>query len=173
MLSCKLLIAALSALALAGCGPKMQPKPKAADVAAGEAFLAANAKDPAVHTLADGLEYKIVKSGPADGEHPRPQDEVKVNYEGRLLGPANAPEGGTVFDSSFKRGEPADFGLDGLVPGWIEALQLMKPGDEWMLYLPAKLGYGDDAPPGGPIPPGAVLVFRIQLLGVLKHDGPQ
>ncbi len=163
-----------SALAtLAACGPAMKPRPKAADVQAGQAFLAANAKDPAVHTLPDGLEYRIVTSGDPGGPHPRPQDEVKVNYEGRLLGPANAPLTGPVFDSSFARGVPADFPLAGLVPGWVEAMQLMRPGDEWTLYVPPKLAYGDDPPPGAPIPPGAVLIFRIQLLGVLQHDGPQ
>jgi FKBP-type peptidyl-prolyl cis-trans isomerase len=167
------LLLALALLALAACGPAMKPRPKAADVKAGQAFLAANGKDPAVHTLADGLEYRIVTSGDPGGPHPRPQDEVKVNYEGRLLGPPNAPLTGQVFDSSFARGVPADFPLEGLVPGWVEAMQLMRPGDEWTLYLPPKLGYGDDAPPGGSIPPGAVLIFRIQLLGVLQHDGPQ
>ena len=163
----------LSLLALCACGPAAKPQPKAADVQAGQAFLAANAKDPAVHALPDGLEYKVIASGPADGMRPRPQDEVKVNYEGRLLGPAGAPLTGQVFDSSFARGAPVAFPLQGLVPGWVEALQLMRPGDEWMLYLPAKLGYGDEPPPGAPIPPGAVLIFRIQLLGVLQHDGPQ
>jgi peptidylprolyl isomerase/FKBP-type peptidyl-prolyl cis-trans isomerase FklB len=163
----------VSVLALASCGPAMKPKPKAADLQAAQAFLAANAKDPAVHTLSDGLQYKVIASGPADGPHPRPQDEVKVNYEGRLLGPANAPLTGQVFDSSFARGVPADFPLGGLVPGWVEGMQLMRPGDEWMLYLPAKLAYGDNPPDGAPIPPGAVLIFRVQLLGVLPHDGPQ
>ncbi|HUO22921.1 MAG TPA: FKBP-type peptidyl-prolyl cis-trans isomerase [Caulobacteraceae bacterium] len=160
-------------LGLAACGPAMKSQPKPADVQAGQAFLAANAKDPAVHTLSDGLEFKVLASGDPGGPHPRPQDEVKVNYEGRLLGPANAPLTGQVFDSSFARGVPADFPLAGLVPAWVEALQLMRPGDEWMLYVPSKLAYGDDPPPGGPIPPGAVLIFRIQLLGVLQHDGPQ
>src|SRR5579872_1744303 len=142
------LAAALALLALGAC--QRHAKPAAAEASAGQAFLAANAKDPAVHTLADGLEYKVIASGPAGGVHPRPQDEVKVNYEGRVLGPANDPLGGQVFDSSFQRGTPAAFPLEGLVPGWVEALQLMKPGDEWMLYLPAKLGYGDSPPPGAP-----------------------
>ena len=168
-----LLVPGLALLVLSACGPAMKPQLKATDVQAGQAFLAANAKDPAVHTLADGLEYKIVTTGPADGAHPRPQDEVKVNYEGRLLGPAGAPLTGRVFDSSFARGQPADFPLQGLVAGWVEALQLMRPGDEWMLYIPAKLAYGDDPPPGAPIPPGTVLIFRIQLLGVLQHEGAQ
>jgi peptidylprolyl isomerase/FKBP-type peptidyl-prolyl cis-trans isomerase FklB len=153
-------IAALGlALVLAACSAH-----KAADAAAAtkaaEAFMAANAKQPGVVTLPSGLEYKIVASGPADGAHPRASDEVKVNYEGKLTD-------GKVFDSSFARGEPADFPLDGLVPGWVEALQLMRPGDEWILYIPPKLGYGDEDK--GPIPAGSVLIFRVQLLGVLRH----
>ena len=168
----KVLLSVLALLALSACGPGMRAKPKAADVQAAQAFLAANAKAPDVHVLPDGLQYKITTSGPADGVHPRAQDEVKVNYEGRLLGPPDAPMTGKVFDSSFARGAPADFPVGGLVPGWTEALQLMRPGDEWTLYLPSKLAYGDDPPPGAPIPPGAVLIFRVQLLGVLQHDGP-
>jgi peptidylprolyl isomerase/FKBP-type peptidyl-prolyl cis-trans isomerase FklB len=155
----------LALLALGAC--HRQAKPAAAEASAGQAFLAANAKDPAVHALPDGLEYKVIASGPADGVHPRPQDEVKVNYEGRLLGPAGAPLTGQVFDSSFARGAPVAFPLQGLVPGWVEALQLMRPGDEWILYVPPSLGYGDEDK--GEIPPNSVLIFRIQLLGVLAH----
>ena len=92
--------------------------------------------------------------------HPRPQDEVKVHYEGTLLD-------GTVFDSSYKTGNPVVFTLGSLIPGWIEGIQLMKPGDEFLLYVPSKLGYGDAD--SGPIPPGSTLVFRIELLGVLQH----
>ena len=148
------------ALAVAACH---KAPPKAADTSANDAFLAKNAKEPGVTTLPDGLQYKIVHSGPADGEKPRPQDEVKVNYEGSLLS-------GEVFDSSFKRGEPYTTQLEGIIDGWIEVLQLMRPGDEWIVWIPPKLGYGDQA--GGPIPPNSVLKFRIQMLGVLKHDGP-
>jgi peptidylprolyl isomerase/FKBP-type peptidyl-prolyl cis-trans isomerase FklB len=173
MRSRQLIVPVLALLALSACGPATKPQAKPADIQAGQAFLAANATAPGVHVLADGLQYKIVTSGPADGVHPGLQDEVKVNYEGRVLGPPNDPMNGQVFDSSFKRGEPADFPLNGLVQGWIEALQLMRPGDEWILYIPAKLAYGDDPPPGAPIPPGAILIFRIQLLGVLQHPGPQ
>jgi peptidylprolyl isomerase/FKBP-type peptidyl-prolyl cis-trans isomerase FklB len=115
-----------------------------------------------VVTLPDGLQYRIDKSGPADGARPKTQDEVKVNYEGKLLT-------GEVFDSSFARGQPVAFPLDGLIPGWVEALQLMRPGDEWTLWVPPALGYGDQAK--GPIPGNSVLQFRIQLLGVLPHRG--
>jgi peptidylprolyl isomerase/FKBP-type peptidyl-prolyl cis-trans isomerase FklB len=162
----------LRPLALAGfmilsaCGQKKPPPPQ---LAAGQAFLAQNAKADGVKVLPDGLQYRVLSSGPADGAHPRAQDEVKVNYEGKLLGPANAPLSGQAFDSSFERGMPADFGVGEVVPGWTEALQLMRPGDEWMIYLPPTLGYGDHGM--GPIPPGSVLVFRVQLLGVLQHSG--
>ena len=156
-------VAAAVILTMAGCHPKDQPKPPA-DSSANAAFLAKNAKEPGVTTLPDGLQYKIVTSGPAGGEKPRAQDEVKVNYEGSLLS-------GEVFDSSFKRGEPATFGLDGVIPGWTEVMQLMKPGDEWIVWIPPQLAYGDE-PPGPQIPPNSVLKFRIQLLGVLRHDLP-
>jgi FKBP-type peptidyl-prolyl cis-trans isomerase len=146
------------ALALAACGaPKAA---KSGDTRAAASYMAANAKLPGVVTLPSGLQYKIVTSGPADGPHPRLSDEVKVNYEGKLVS-------GEVFDSSFQRGVPADFPLEGLVPGWVEALQLMRPGDEWILYVPPQLGYGEDGQ--GPIPGDSVLIFRIQLLGVLPH----
>ena len=154
----RLLTALGLALALAACGaPKAA---KSGDIQAATSFMATNAKLPGVVTLPSGLQYKIVTSGPADGPHPRLSDEVKVNYEGKLLS-------GEVFDSSFARGAPADFPLEGLVPGWVEALQLMRPGDEWILYVPPALGYGEDGQ--GPIPGNSVLIFRIQLLGVLQH----
>jgi FKBP-type peptidyl-prolyl cis-trans isomerase len=128
---------------------------------AAQGFLTANSKQPGVVTLPSGLEYKIVRSGPADGLHPGPGDELKVNYEGKLLD-------GKVFDSSFARGEPADLPLAGLIPGWLEALPMMRPGDEWILYVPPALGYGPHSPDA--IPPNSLLIFRIQLLGVLQHS---
>jgi peptidylprolyl isomerase/FKBP-type peptidyl-prolyl cis-trans isomerase FklB len=150
-------------LALAACGPKAKtPASPAKDTADGAAFLVKNAKEPGVTTLPDGLQYKVVKSGPAGGPSPKKGDEIKINYEGTLLS-------GEVFDSSFKRGVPAVMPLDHLVPGWMEALPMMHVGDEWIVYLPAKLGYGPEGQ--GPIPPNAVLVFRIQLLGVLPSGG--
>jgi peptidylprolyl isomerase/FKBP-type peptidyl-prolyl cis-trans isomerase FklB len=149
-----LLIAAAVVLSLGACA-KAGPNPQV--VAAGESFLARNAHDAAVHVTASGLQYKILQSGPAAGVSPKATDEVKVNYEGRLLD-------GTVFDSSYQRGEPAVFQVSGLIPAWTEALQLMKPGDVWMLYAPSKLAYGDEG--AGPIPPGAVLQFKIELVAV-------
>jgi FKBP-type peptidyl-prolyl cis-trans isomerase len=144
-------------LALAACAPRHA---HSGAPGAAQAFMTANAKQPSVVTLPSGLEYKVVTSGPADGAHPRMSDEVKVNYEGKLVS-------GVVFDSSFARGEPADFPLQGLVEGWTQALQLMRPGDEWILWIPPSLGYGDEDK--GPIPAGSVLIFRLQLLGVLQH----
>lgn len=160
-----LLLAALAGLSLTACGPSAQDRAaqEAAILAAkssGEQFLAKNAKEPGVVTLPSGLQYKVVRSGPETGPHPRPIDEVKVNYEGKRLD-------GVVFDSSYERGVPASFQLRGLIPGWVEAMQLMRPGDEWMLYVPADLAYGDNQA-GPAIPPGSTLVFRIELIDVLR-----
>jgi peptidylprolyl isomerase/FKBP-type peptidyl-prolyl cis-trans isomerase FklB len=130
----------------------------------GDAFLARTAKDEGVVSLPSGLMYKVVRSGPASGVHPRPQDQVRVHYEGTLID-------GTVFDSSYAEGVPVVFRLGRLIPGWIEGIGLMRPGDEWILYVPAKLGYGREGA-GGRIPPGSVLIFRIELLGVLQLGGP-
>ena len=142
------------ALTEAACG---KPAPKAADVAQGKAFLIKNSAAPGVVTTPSGLQYRVVHSGPADGLRPKLADEVKVNYEGKLLD-------GEVFDSSFDRGAPAVMQVREVIPGWQEALQLMRPGDEWLIYVPAALAYGDRA--AGPIPPGSVLMFRLELLGV-------
>jgi peptidylprolyl isomerase/FKBP-type peptidyl-prolyl cis-trans isomerase FklB len=158
----RIAVAAVIALSVTACHPKGEAKPPA-DTSANAAFLAKNAKEPGVTTLPDGLQYKIVASGPAGGEKPRAQDEVKVNYEGTLLS-------GEMFDSSAKHGGPATFVLDEVIPGWTEAMQLMKPGDEWIIWIPPQLGYGDEAKPG--LPANSVLKFRVQLLGVLKHDAP-
>jgi FKBP-type peptidyl-prolyl cis-trans isomerase FklB len=125
------------------------------------AYLAANAKQPGVQTLPSGLQYKVVTSGPA-GPSPKEGDAIKVHYEGKLIN-------GTVFDSSFARDKPLLMPLANLVPAWMEALPKMHVGDEWMLYVPPELGYGPQG--SGPIPPNSVLIFKIQLLGVLAHAG--
>jgi len=151
-----------AALALAACHPPQ--KAVASQASASQAFLAKNAKEPGVRTLPSGLQFKVVRSGPANGLRPQLGDEVKVNYEGKLID-------GKVFDSSYERGQPAAMPLKGLIPGWQEALQLMRPGDEWILYVPPKLGYGDEGAGGGEIPPGAALVFRIELIDVLPGPG--
>jgi peptidylprolyl isomerase/FKBP-type peptidyl-prolyl cis-trans isomerase FklB len=148
------LLTLLCVLLATACA-KAQPDPRI--VAAGQAFLARNAHAPGVHVTASGLQYRILKSGPDEGPFPRPTDEVRVNYEGKLLN-------GTVFDSTYPRHEPAVFRVDGLIPAWTEALQLMRPGDAWELYAPANLAYGDDG--AGPIPPGSVLEFRIELIAI-------
>jgi FKBP-type peptidyl-prolyl cis-trans isomerase len=156
------------ALALVACGPRS--KAAQDNLSAANVFMAANAKAPGVVTLPDGLQYKVVTSGPAGGVSPKAEDEVKVHYEGRLLGPAGKPLEGQVFDSSFQRGEPADFPqLGGLIPAWVEALQKMHPGDEWLLFVPPQLGYGEEG--AGPIPPNSVLIFRVRLIGVMPHAG--
>ena len=148
------------ALALAdGACARTHADPKVA--AAGQAFLARNAHAPGVQVTASGLQYKVLFSGPASGRTPRGEDQVKVNYEGKLLD-------GTVFDSTYQRGEPAVFGVNGLIPAWTEALQLMRPGDVWELYAPADLAYGDEG--AGPIPPGSVLEFKIELLAINPPD---
>lgn len=160
-----LLVAALVGLSLAGCGPSKEERAAqqaslSANRAAGASFLAENAKRPGVVVLPSGLQYEVVRSGPATGVPPRPADEVKVHYEGKRLD-------GFVFDSSYERGAPASFPLRGLIRGWIEALQRMRPGDEWILYIPAELAYGDNQT-GPDIGPGSTLVFRIELIDVLQ-----
>jgi len=152
-----------AALALAACG-KADSQETAKAAAEATAYLATNAKAEGVKTLPSGLQYKIVRSGPADGLRPAPQDEVKVHYEGKLLS-------GHVFDSSYERGSPAAMPLAALIPAWQEALQLMRPGDEWVLYVPPALGYGEEGAGGGEIPGNSLLIFRIELIGVLPGPG--
>lgn len=125
---------------------------------AGEDFLAENAKKDGVKTTASGLQYKVIKSG--TGETPKLTDTVKVHYHGTLID-------GTVFDSSVQRGEPITFSVNGVIPGWTEALQLMKVGDKWQLYIPTKLAYGEQSPTPK-IPPDSALLFEVELLGIEK-----
>ncbi len=146
--------------ALGAGGPALAQPAPAAPATAGVDFLAKNAKAPGVISLPSGLQYKVVSAGPA-GRSPKPGDIIKVHYEGTLVG-------GQVFDSSIARGKPVLFPLANLVPGGMQALPMMHVGDEWMLYLPADLGYGPEGQ--GPIPPNAVLIFRIKLLGMLSAD---
>jgi FKBP-type peptidyl-prolyl cis-trans isomerase FklB len=123
----------------------------------GETFLAANGKKEGVKTTASGLQYKSLKAGA--GKSPKATDTVKVHYTGTLID-------GTVFDSSVKRGEPVEFSVDGVIPGWTEALQLMKVGDKWQLFIPSKLAYGERGTPGGPIGPNSTLIFEVELLAI-------
>ena len=147
-------------LLLAACDREAAASPEAA--AAAQAFLEQNRTQAGVQTTASGLQYKVIRSGPADGVRPRPGDDIKVHYEGALTN-------GEVFDSSYRDGTPRVFTLGELVPGWEEALPMMRPGDEWMLYVPPALGYGEEGV--GPIPPNSVLVFRMELLDVLPRGG--
>jgi peptidylprolyl isomerase/FKBP-type peptidyl-prolyl cis-trans isomerase FklB len=128
--------------------------------AAGQAFLANNAKQPGVVSL-PGIQYKIVKSGLPTGKRPGKNDFVRVNYEGRLVT-------GEVFDSSYARGTPVEFPLSRLITGWGVALQMMRPGDEWIITIPPELGYGEEGQ--GQIPANAVLVFKVELLGVRQDS---
>ena len=153
---------ALTGAALAPFAVSAQPaEPAAAALQAPAAYFAANAKQPGVQTLPDGLQYKVLSSGPATGPSPKADDIIKVHYEGALTN-------GQVFDSSFERKKPLVMPLANLVPAWMEALPKMHVGDEWMLYVPPELGYGPQGQ--GPIPPNAVLVFRIKLIGMLSAD---
>jgi FKBP-type peptidyl-prolyl cis-trans isomerase FklB len=149
---------------LTAFGNEMQSKQGAANKVAGEksrqegtAFLATNKAKDGVKTLPDGLQYKVLTAG--TGPKPAATDTVKVHYKGTLIN-------GTEFDSSYKRGEPATFPVNGVIKGWTEALQLMPVGSKWQLFIPADLAYGDRGAPGGTIPPGATLIFEVELLGI-------
>ena len=125
---------------------------------AGKAFLDENGKRHEVSVTASGLQYEVLAEG--DGPRPAASDRVKVHYTGKLLD-------GTVFDSSVERGEPATFGVTQVIPGWVEALQMMKQGAKWRLYIPSALAYGPGGA-GGVIGPNATLIFDVELLEVIK-----
>ncbi len=123
----------------------------------GEAYLAANGERDDVTVLDSGLQYEVLTSG--SGKSPGLTDQVTTHYHGTLID-------GTVFDSSVERGEPAAFGVNQVIKGWTEALQLMKEGDKWRLFVPQHLAYGPNPRPGGPIEPYATLIFDVELLSV-------
>ncbi|MCJ7833279.1 MAG: FKBP-type peptidyl-prolyl cis-trans isomerase, partial [Deltaproteobacteria bacterium] len=123
----------------------------------GETFLAENKKKEGVKILTSGLQYKVVKEG--TGKKPKATDKVTTHYQGTLID-------GTEFDSSYKRGEPAAFPVNGVIPGWTEALQLMKVGSKWQLFVPSKLAYGERGA-GPKIGPNAVLIFTVELLSII------
>lgn len=123
----------------------------------GEEFLAANAKQEGVKVLPSGLQYKVIKEG--NGKVAGAADTVRCHYEGKFTN-------GQIFDSSYKRGEPAEFGVNQVIAGWTEALQLMPEGSEWELYIPYDLAYGENGA-GGAIPPYAALIFKVEVLAVL------
>ena len=120
----------------------------------GKAFLAENAKKKDVTTLPSGLQYKVIEKG--SGASPKKTDSVTVHYKGTLID-------GTEFDSSYARGKPATFRVDGVIAGWTEALQLMKPGAKWQLFIPANLAYGERGA-GSRIGPNSALIFEVELI---------
>ena len=124
----------------------------------GEKYLSENGKRAGVNTLPSGLQYEVITEG--DGPMPEATDQVEVHYTGKLID-------GTVFDSSVDRGVPATFGVTQVIPGWVEALQLMKAGSKWRLFIPSNLAYGPNGAPGSPIGTNATLVFDVELLKVI------
>ncbi len=128
----------------------------------GKKFLAENAKKAGVDTLSDGIQYKVIKKG--DGPKPSETDVVKVNYKGTLLD-------GTEFDSSYKRGEPAEFPLNRVIPGWTKSLKEMPVGSKWEIFIPADQAYGPRG--GGPIGPNETLIFEVELLEIVNPEAPE
>ncbi len=124
---------------------------------AGEDFLAANAKKESVVTLPSGLQYQVLREG--NGKRPKATDQVRCHYEGTLIN-------GTVFDSSYKRGEPAVFGLNQVIKGWTEGVQLMQEGAKYRFFIPYDLAYGERGA-GQQIPPFAALIFDVELIEVI------
>jgi FKBP-type peptidyl-prolyl cis-trans isomerase len=149
----KLILAAAVALLASACATVRTPPV----TPAGPDFLVRNGAAKNVVTTPSGLQYFIVKSGPETGRSPTGSDTVRFDYEGKLTT-------GQTFDSSFARGEPLTGAVDGFVPGFTEALKLMRPGDDWVVWIPPALGYGDRE--SGPIPANSTLRFRMVLHGV-------
>ncbi len=135
------------------------PEPRAVDTAAWERYTPWDSSNADVQKTDSGLEYVVLASGDEGGLSPQNSDTVVVYYEGRFA------ETGEVFDSAFQRGEAALFPANGVIPGWVEALALMKPGDRWLVHIPSDLAYGTQG--YGPIPPNAALNFEVELMDVL------
>jgi len=169
--------ALIGASLVSACGPQKNSgvmaeiekaeaeRTKTADDAAAASmkFLAANKARPGVKVTASGLQYEVVRAVSATKPHPTANDEVTVNYEGTL-------PTGQVFDSSYQRGEPATFPLSGVIPGWTEGLQLMRPGEEFRFVIPSDLAYGPSGA-GGDIGPNQALVFKVELLSIKRPSG--
>ena len=136
---------------------EMEKRMNAENIEKGKAFLAENQKKEGVKVTSSGLQYEVLQEG--NGKSPKATDKVRCHYEGTLID-------GTLFDSSIKRGEPAVFGVNQVIPGWVEALQLMSEGAKWRLYIPSELGYGAHGA-GEMIPPHSTLVFDVELIEVL------
>lgn len=129
------------------------------NAAIADQFISENVLQPCVFETPSGLQFRIERAAGPDNPSPVSGELVRVHYAGQLLD-------GTEFDSSYARGEPNVFPSDRLIPGWVEALPLMREGEKWTLYIAPELGYGARGTPGGPIPPNAALVFQLQLLGM-------
>ena len=136
---------------------ELEEKMNAENIEKGKAFLAENAKKEGIVTLPSGLQYEVITEG--NGKKPGATDRVKCHYEGTLID-------GTLFDSSIKRGQPAVFGVNQVIKGWVEALQLMSEGSKWRLFIPSELGYGAQQA-GEMIPPHSTLIFEVELIEVL------
>jgi FKBP-type peptidyl-prolyl cis-trans isomerase FklB len=141
---------------------KQQSEKALSNKKVGQDFLAANAKKPGVVTLPSGLQYQIITQG--SGPKPKLTDMVRVHYHGTLID-------GKVFDSSVERGKPIELNVNGVIPGWTEALQLMPVGSKWKLFIPSELAYGDRQA-GQMIAPGSTLVFDVELLDIVNQTPP-
>lgn len=138
---------------------ELEEKMNAANIEAGKKFLEENKKREGVVTLSSGLQYEVITEGNV-GRYAKATDQVQCHYEGTLID-------GTLFDSSIKRGQPATFGVNQVIPGWVEALQLMPEGAKWKLYIPSDLAYGAQGA-GEMIPPHSTLVFEVELQKILS-----
>lgn len=136
---------------------KLEARINAENIEKGKAFLEENKKNPNVKVLPSGLQYEVIREG--NGKQPKATDRVRCHYEGTLID-------GTLFDSSIQRGEPAIFGVNQVIKGWVEALQLMSEGAKWKLYIPSDLAYGANGA-GEMIPPHSTLIFEVELIEVL------
>lgn len=139
---------------------ELEEKMNAASIEQGKQFLEENKQRPGVITLPSGLQYEVINEGNV-GKYAKATDQVKCHYEGTLVN-------GTLFDSSIKRGQPAVFGVNQVIPGWVEALQLMPEGAKWKLYIPSDLAYGAQGA-GEMIPPHSTLIFEVELLEILSQ----
>lgn len=136
---------------------ELEAKVNTGNMEQGKKFLKENQEKENIKTLPSGLQYEIITNG--NGKKPKATDQVRCHYEGTLID-------GTLFDSSIKRGQPAVFGVNQVIQGWVEALQLMTEGSKWKLYIPSELGYGAQGA-GEMIPPHSTLIFDVELLEVL------
>ncbi len=136
---------------------ELEKKKYQANIDEGNNFLSENSKKEGVTTLASGLQYEVLTKG--NGATPKATDTVRCHYHGTLIN-------GEVFDSSVQRGQPADFPVNGVIQGWVEALQLMQEGDKWRLYVPSNLAYGERGA-GGAIGPHTTLIFDVELISIL------